>query len=78
MLLQPLSADLMFAVPILIFGLISGIVCVVIWIAALINFLKTENMGDDRVVWAIILVFTGIIGAILWYWIGKPKFQGKY
>lgn len=47
----------------------------ILWIIALISFLGTENMEDDRIVWAIIIVFTGPIGAILWFVMGRPKFQ---
>jgi len=50
-------------------------VCFILWIIALISFLGTENMEDDRIVWAIIIVFTGPIGAILWFVMGRPKFQ---
>ncbi len=38
----------------------------ILWSMALINFLGTENLkGEDRIVWAIVIVFTGLIGAIL-------------
>ena len=47
----------------------------VLLIAALVSFLNTENMGDDRVVWVIIIVLTGPIGSILWFYIGRPKFR---
>jgi hypothetical protein len=49
-----------------------------LWLAALISFLGTENMGEDRVVWALVILFTGPIGAILWFIMGRPKFQSKY
>jgi hypothetical protein len=58
-------------IPILVIALGS----VVLFVAALVTFLNTENMGDDRVVWAIVIVLTGPIGSILWFIIGRPKFQ---
>ncbi|MFW9904463.1 MAG: PLDc N-terminal domain-containing protein [Candidatus Thorarchaeota archaeon] len=48
-----------------------------LWLVALISFLGTENMGEDRVVWALVILFTGPIGALLWFVMGRPKFQ-KY
>ena len=47
----------------------------VLFVTALVTFLNTENMDDDRVVWAIIIVFAGAIGSILWLIIGRPKFK---
>ncbi len=74
MILQA-SFDLVMLTPIfflIIFLTLGGLG---LFVAALVTFLNTENMGDDRVVWAIIIVFTGPIGAILWFIIGRPKFR---
>ena len=57
--------------------LFLAILSFILWIIALINFLGTENMGDERVVWAIVIVFTGPIGAVLWFLMGRTKFQQK-
>ncbi|MHA1227910.1 MAG: PLDc N-terminal domain-containing protein [Candidatus Hodarchaeales archaeon] len=57
--------------------LIFALVSVIVWLVALVDFLKTENMDEDRVVWAIVIVFAGPIGAILWYLIGRPKYRLK-
>ncbi|MFX1515338.1 MAG: PLDc N-terminal domain-containing protein [Promethearchaeota archaeon] len=61
-----------------LFGILFlALLSLVLWIMALISFLQTENMGNDRVVWAIVIVFTGPIGAVLWFLMGRSKFQLK-
>ena len=74
MILQA-SMDLMMLTPIFFLIILLSLGGFVLFVAALVTFLNTENMGDDRVVWAIIIVFTGPIGGILWFIIGRPKFR---
>ena len=71
------ESDLMFAFPILVIALIIGVGLFIFWLVALVNYLNTSNMGEDRVVWALILVFLGPIGAFLWYLIGKKQYTQK-
>ncbi|MHA1971709.1 MAG: PLDc N-terminal domain-containing protein [Candidatus Hodarchaeales archaeon] len=57
--------------------LVMVLVISTIWIMSLVDFLKTENMDEDRVVWAIVIVFAGLVGSILWFLIGRPKYKTK-
>ncbi|WP_455141710.1 hypothetical protein [Candidatus Hodarchaeum mangrovi] len=43
----------------------------------MVNYLNTPYMEEDRVVWVIILVFLGPIGAFLWHLIGKNHYTQK-
>ena len=56
---------------IFLFGLLSF----VIWLWLLIDCLKRENYDgpNDKILWAIVIIFTHIIGAILYYFVIKTK-----
>lgn len=70
-----LQASLDLMIPFFFLTIIIVLGSLALFVAALVTFLGTEDMGDDRIVWAIIIVFAGPIGAILWFIIGRPKFQ---
>ena len=58
----------------IILAVIIGILAFVFWILMLIdsaqrNF-KNEN---DRIVWVLIIIFVGIIGALIYYFVVKNK-----
>lgn len=51
---------------------VVGIVMFVVWIAALIDVLKSEFRGEnDKLLWAVVVILGGMIGAILYFIIGK-------
>jgi len=64
-----------------IFGLIIGllsfaftILCFVFWIWMLIDCLKYEpSTGNDKVIWAIVIVLLSALGALLYYLIRRPE-----
>ncbi len=74
-MIQQASFDLMMIAPIFFLVVFIALGGILLFVAALVTFLNTENMGDDRVVWAIIIVLTGPIGSILWFIMGRPKFR---
>jgi peptidoglycan/LPS O-acetylase OafA/YrhL len=46
----------------------------VFWIWVLIDCVKKEtDIGNTRLIWVIIIVFTYIVGAFLYYLIRRPK-----
>ena len=53
-----------------VFGILF-LVCAVFWIWMLIDCLKREF--NDKVLWILILLLTGILGAILYYFLVKRK-----
>lgn len=52
---------------ILIVVLILGVLPII----ALIDIIKNEFTGNNKLIWILIVLFTGIIGAILYYFLGK-------
>ncbi len=60
--------------PILIYGSICifGLASFAIWIFMLLDCLKREfKKSDERLVWILVVLLTGIIGAILYYFLIK-------
>ncbi|HEV7766536.1 MAG TPA: PLDc N-terminal domain-containing protein [Thermoanaerobaculia bacterium] len=44
----------------------------VFWIMMLIEAVTKEPEGQDRLIWVIIIVFTFIIGALLYFFVRRP------
>ena len=68
-----LMGGLIIFIIIIWFSLIAlGILAFVLWILMIIDVAKRKfKQENDRVMWILILVFTGIIGAIIYYFIVK-------
>jgi uncharacterized membrane protein YhaH (DUF805 family) len=49
---------------------LSGII---LTIMALIDILKSEFKGNDKIVWVLVVLFFNLIGAILYFTIGKKQ-----
>lgn len=47
----------------------------VFWIMMIVHL--TKHKVEDKVVWAILMVFTGIVGALVYYFVVKRKFNKK-
>ena len=54
-----------------------GFIAFVVWIAALADILRTPgdvwaNSGQDRLVWVLVVVLLTAVGAVLYFFIGRP------
>jgi hypothetical protein len=57
------------------FLLLLGL-CAAIWIWALVDCLRYEPaQGNEKLIWIIVIVFTYVIGAILYLLIRRPQRQ---
>ena len=45
------------------------ILCVVMWIVALVDCLKSNN--SNKIVWIIVIILLPFLGSILWFILGK-------
>lgn len=45
----------------------------VLMIIALIDLLKHDFKGNDKIVWSIIIIFLPVLGAILYFLIGRNQ-----
>lgn len=67
-----------FPANILIFFVI-GLLATAFWIWMLIDCATKEpGQGNDKVVWVIIIVFTQIIGALIYYFVRRPKRKAEF
>lgn len=56
--------------PILVLSLAST----AFWVYTLVDCLMHEpSVGNDKVIWALVIVFTGLIGSLLYYFIRRPQ-----
>jgi len=64
-----------------LFGLVMlalAVLIFVFWISMLIDCLKRKFKEDtEKIVWVIVIVFTGVIGALIYYFIVKVKDKKK-
>lgn len=59
-------------VALIIWALVS-LVCIVLWIWALIDCIKKEFPGSGKVIWILVIVLLGVIGAIIYLIAGKKS-----
>jgi hypothetical protein len=53
---------------------IVSILSLVVWIWALVDCLTKEpSEGNDKVVWALVIVLTGCIGALIYFIVRVPQ-----
>ena len=58
----------------LIFAIPIGLALFAFWIWMLIHAIQNKGLSDgERIAWVIVLVFVHFLGAILYFFIGKPK-----
>ena len=55
-------------IPLAIFALM--ILMIVFWIMMLVDAVKREE-GDQQIIWIIVIALTGVIGAIIYYFVRK-------
>lgn len=53
--------------------LISIIIFAIPAIIALIDILKSEFKGNNKIIWVLVVIFFGLIGAILYFFIGRKQ-----
>ena len=48
-----------------------SVLCLVLWIVALVDCLKSNN--SNKLVWIIVIILVPFLGSILYFLIGKSK-----
>ena len=74
--------DILFiGIPFLLFVLFFGIgiLGTVFWIWMLVDSaMKEPSEGNDKLIWVIIIVFTNLLGATLYFLVRRPKRIQEY
>ena len=51
-----------------------AIACLAFWVWMLIDCVQRDfGEGSEKVIWVLVIVFLGILGAIIYYFIGRPS-----
>ncbi|MFI2741868.1 PLDc N-terminal domain-containing protein [Zhouia sp. PK063] len=53
--------------------LLVGIFCLLLPLLALIDILKNEFSGNNKIVWVLVVIFFSLLGSILYFTIGKNQ-----
>ncbi len=57
-----------------LFGIAIWIVGFIIWASMLLDCLMNEpSVGNDKVIWAIVIIVLPVLGSILYYFIRRPE-----
>lgn len=56
----------------LVFGTL-GLGLLVLWVLALIDIVKNEFEGQNKLIWVLVVALTGVIGAIIYFVIGTSQ-----
>ncbi len=59
--------------PLFFFFALLGIGFLVVWIWALIDILKSEFSGNNKIIWLLLVIFIPLLGVILYYFIGREQ-----
>jgi hypothetical protein len=46
---------------------------VIFWVVALIDILKSNFQGNNKIIWVLVVIFLPLIGAILYFTIGRNQ-----
>lgn len=51
-----------------------SVLSTIVWVIALVDILRSEFRGqNDKAVWVLVVALTGIIGAIIYFIVGKKQ-----
>ncbi len=60
-------------------ALMCGLAALVFWAWMLIDCLTNEpSDGNDKLIWALVIVLTNTIGAFIYYFVRRPERIAKY
>ena len=69
------SGGLLCILPFLLFGLLTT----VFWIWTIVDCATKEpSEGNDKIIWILVIVLTGLIGSLIYYLVRRPKRIEQY
>jgi len=59
---------------IILFAIVIAILILIFWIMMLVDAIQRKYKDkNDKIVWVLVIIFTGLIGALIYYFIVKKK-----
>lgn len=59
---------------VLLFAIPIGLAMMAFWIWMLIHSIQNKGIDDgERIAWVLVIVFVHFLGAVLYFFIGRPK-----
>ena len=52
---------------------ILALACLAAWVWALVDILKNDFSGFNKLIWLLLVIFLPLIGVILYYFIGREQ-----
>jgi prolipoprotein diacylglyceryltransferase len=63
----------------LLFFILLAVTGVIFWIWMIVECATKEpNQGNDKIVWILIIVLTGWIGGLIYYFVRRPQRIAQY
>jgi len=51
-----------------------GVLVVVFWIWMLVHAITNKGVGDgEKIAWVLVILFLHLLGAVIYFFVGKPK-----
>lgn len=58
---------------VMLLGAVFSLACIAAWIWALVDILKNDFSGPNKLIWLILVLALPLIGVILYYFIGREQ-----
>ena len=54
-----------------------ALLCLVFWIWMLIHSIQNKGLTDtEKIVWVLVIIFLHLLGAVIYFFVGRPKATG--
>jgi SNF family Na+-dependent transporter len=69
----------MFGASFMLFFFFLAVTSLIFWISMIVECATKEpSQGNDKIVWIVIIVFTQLIGALIYYFVRRPQRIAQY
>jgi cytochrome c oxidase assembly factor CtaG len=69
----------MFGASFMLFFFFLAVTALIFWISMIVECATKEpSQGNDKIVWIVIIVFTQLIGALIYYFVRRPQRIAQY
>ena len=56
---------------------VIGLACFAFWLWMLIHAIKNKGLTDtEKIIWVLVILFVHVLGALIYFFVGRPKATG--